>query len=214
MTQQDAETSTLYADDVEVHQNRSVLLPRTTLTLTEGEVAVAIGRPGSGHTALALALAGRLPLTSGQVTFEDSQDPVGLQRAVALVDVPGVTEPDGSIPLHAVVGEELAMAGRKASKKAVGQWLADDGLGDHLDAAMDDVPPEARLGALARLAARRPGVRFLVLTYPERHGLSPESFLALAHGLAEEGPGVLVTASSAVDLPPDVHHFTIGPEVS
>lgn len=201
----------LHADDVEAHQNKSVLLPRTTLSLAEGEIAVGIGRPGSGHTALALALAGRLPLAAGQVTLDGSQNAAELQRAVALVDVPGVTEPDGAVPLHTIVGEELAMARRKASRKAVAQWLDDNSLGAHAGDATDDVPPGPRVAALARLAAQRPGARFLVITYPERHGLPPDSWLTLARGLATDGYGVLVTASAAVDLPRDVHHFTIGP---
>ncbi|WP_067435744.1 GNAT family N-acetyltransferase [Nocardioides jensenii] len=202
----------LHADDVEAHQNKSVLLPRTTLSLAEGEIAVAVGRPGSGHTALALTLAGRLPLAAGQVTLDGSQSPAALQRAVALVDVPGVSEPDDSVPLRTIVGEELAMARRKASSKAVARWLADATMTEHADAAMDDVPAGARVGALARLAAQRPGVRFLVITYPERHGLPPGSWLDLARSLASDGLGVLVTASAAVDLPCDVHRFPIGPE--
>lgn len=205
-------TAGLHADDIEVHQNKSVLLPRTTLSLAEGEIVVAVGRPGSGHTALALAVAGRLPLASGQVTLDGSQEPSVLQRAVALVDVPGVTEPDGAIPLRTIVGEELAMARRKASRHAVASWLADDGLADHADAVMDDVPADLRVGALARLAALRPGVRFLVLTYPERHGLPPGAWLDLARGLAEDGYGVLATASEAADLPADFRRRPIGPE--
>lgn len=201
----------LHADDIEAHQNKSILLPRTSLSLAEGDIAVAIGRPGSGHTALALALAGRLPLASGQVTLDGSQNATLLQQAVALVDVPGVTEPDGSVPLHTIVGEELAMARRKASKKAVAHWLADDGLAAHARDAMDDVPVGPRVATLARLAAQRPGARFLVITYPERHGLPPGSWLDLARSLASDGYGVLVTASAAVDLPSEVHRFTIGP---
>ncbi|KQZ67397.1 GNAT family N-acetyltransferase [Nocardioides sp. Root151] len=204
--------STLYADDVEAHQGSKPLLPRTTLALDEGEVAVVLGRPGSGHTALALALAGRLPLSAGQVTLDGSQDPTKLQKAVALVDVPGVSEPDGSVPLRTIVGEELAMAKRKASKAAVLSWLAEEGIDAYADSTIDDVPPEARVGALARLASLRPGTRFVVVTYPERHGLHPGSWLELARSLADGGFGVLVTASAAVDLPADVHRFTIGPE--
>lgn len=202
----------LHADGIEAHQHKSALLPCTTLSLLEGEIGVVVGRPGSGHTALALALAGRLPLAAGRVTLDGSADPSVLQEAVALVDVPGVSEPDGNVPLHTIVGEELAMARRKASKKAVAQWLADDALTEHHDDTMDEVPAAARVGTLARLACQRPGVRFLVITYPERHGLPPGPWLELAHSLADEGFGVLITASAAVDLPSDVHRFTIGAE--
>src|SRR5690606_13278829 len=104
------------------------LLRRTSLRIAPGEVVVAAGRPGSGHTVIALALAGRIVPSSGQVTLGDTQDPRTLQAQVALVDVPGVTEPEESVPLHVIVGEELAMAGRPARRSAVRKVLAEHGM--------------------------------------------------------------------------------------
>lgn len=213
------EPAVLRAVDIEVRQGTSHLLPRTSLEVHPGEVAVAVGQPGGGHTALALALAGRIRLDHGQVLLGDPDHPgppVGspkvLQRSVMLVDVPGVTEPEGSIPLHTIVGEELAMAGRKASRAAVRDWLEDNALGHHRDSAMDEVPPLSRIIALSRLATLRPGSRFLVLAYPERHGVPPADWLRRGRQLADEGHGVLITASAAVDTAVDAPVFTIGDE--
>ena len=46
-----------------------------------------------------------------------------LRRRVAVVDAPGITEPDDALPVQTVVGEELAIAGHKAGRKAVQEWL-------------------------------------------------------------------------------------------
>ncbi|MDN5896267.1 MAG: hypothetical protein L0H93_19880, partial [Nocardioides sp.] len=172
----------------------------------------AVGQPGGGHTALALALAGRIPLDHGSVTLGDDTNITLLQRSVMLVDVPGVTEPEGTIALHTIVGEELAMAGQKASRGAVRHWLEQNDLADHHSSAMDDVPPLLRIIALSRLATMRAHSRFLVLAYPERHGVPPADWLHRGRQLASEGHGVLITASAAVDTTFNGPVFPIGDE--
>ncbi|WP_415630068.1 hypothetical protein [Nocardioides dubius] len=207
----ESQPPTLYADDVELHQPHRVLLPRTTLACAPGEVVVALGRPGAGHTALSLALAGRLDLSSGQVTLGESQDRAVLQRGVALVDVPGVSEPDEGVPLHTIVGEELAMARMSAGRAGVEEVLAECGLADAVDLPWGEVPALPRLRLISTLASRRPGVSHLVLTYPERHGLTAAELRDAVHPFAEAGLGVVVTTSRAVPLP-DAVTVTIGPE--
>ena len=73
-------------------------------------------RRWAGPLALALALAGRLRLTGGTVALGEDPSPGALQAAVVLVDVPGVTEPDDSVPFRVVVAEELALAGRRSEE--------------------------------------------------------------------------------------------------
>ncbi|MBB3665390.1 energy-coupling factor transporter ATP-binding protein EcfA2, partial [Prauserella sediminis] len=48
--------------------------------------------------------------------------PGAVAARVAVVDAPGVSEPDDALPLRVVVGEELALAGRPANKAAVSRW--------------------------------------------------------------------------------------------
>lgn len=210
-----APEGTLRAADIEVRQGKGHLLPRTSLEIRPSQVTVALGQPGGGHTTLALALSGRIPLDHGSVTLGGDDSVRLLQRSVMLVDVPGVSEPDDSIPLHTIVGEELAMAGQKASRGAVRRWLAEQDLADHRDAAMGDVPPLLRITALCRLAAQRPRSRFLVLAYPERHGVPPPAdWLHHLRRLATEGHGVLVTASAAINTTFTTPVFRIGTEES
>jgi hypothetical protein len=207
----DEEATTLRATGVRVRQGVRDLLPTTSLTLRGGEVAVAVGPPGGGHTSLALALAGRLRLDAGRVVLDGDASPQTLQAAVALVDVPGVSEPDEMVPFRTILGEELAMAKRRPSAAAIDRWLGEYDLAT--DITTESVPPRPRLETLGRMAALRPGTRFLVLTYPERLGLPVADWLEVAYDLAGTGPrpGVLVTASRAAVIPSGVRTFTIGP---
>ncbi|MFS3127982.1 hypothetical protein ACLM5J_06220 [Nocardioides sp. Bht2] len=205
-------TVTLYADDVELQQPHRVLLPRTTLACTSGELVVAVGRPGSGHTALALALAGRLNLSSGQVTLGESQDRARLQRSVALIDVPGVTEPDEGVPLHTIIGEELAMAGLPAGRSKVQPVAAEFGLGEATELSWGEVAALPRLRLMCHLASRRRGVTHLVLTYPERHGLKADELIDAVRPFTKAGFGVVITASRAVPMPGHVTVTPIGAE--
>ena len=185
----------LSAHAVRVGTSTHPLLPETTLELRAGSVLVAVGAPGHGHTALALALAGRLRLDEGSVDLDGETSPEVLQRAVALVDVPGVSEPDGTLPLRTVVGEELAVAGLPASRRDVLAWLTERGLDPLATSRFEDVPAAHRTRVLAELAARRPGVRYLVVPLPERHGHGPAAWAEQAGRLAAAGVGVLITAT-------------------
>src|SRR5262245_23316507 len=102
-----ADLHVLRATNIEVRRHgHHPLLEPTTLFVRTGDVVVAVGEPGHGHTALALALAGRLRVDHGSVSLNDAAGTKGLQRKVALVDVPGVSAPHNEVPLKTIVGEE------------------------------------------------------------------------------------------------------------
>ena len=65
-------------------------------------------------------------LTGAQEVANHLHDANYLSRAVLLSDGlanVGITEPDDALPVQTVVGEELAIAGRKAGRNAVLEWL-------------------------------------------------------------------------------------------
>jgi len=189
---------TLSTQAVAVRERRHFLLKPTSLSVATGEVLVASGDPGHGHTVLALALAGRFEGHEGAVEINGSRDPRELQRRVALVDVPGVSEPDDNMPVGTVIGEELAIAGHTANRKAVRGLLTDLNLVDYERARFEDLDAGPRLAILARLAATRPEVRFIVAVLPERNGGPVYSWLPTLQQLAQTGIGVVVTASSGL----------------
>jgi ABC-type uncharacterized transport system ATPase component len=190
-----SELHVLRASGIEVLGNGRPLLEPTTLSVRTGEVVVAVGEPGHGHTALDLALAGRLHVDHGTVSLDDAEALKPLQRMVALVDVPGVSAPDDAVPLRTIVGEEMSMARLRAGRGAVHKWLQGQGIVDLADHRIDEVPAAVRTRVLAGLAACRDGVRFLVLVLPERLGALPDAWMSTASVLAAIGFGVLVTAS-------------------
>jgi ABC-type hemin transport system ATPase subunit len=190
-----AELHVLRASGIEVRGNGRPLLEPTTLSVRTGEIAVVVGEPGHGHTALALALAGRLQVDHGTVSLNAAEEAKTLQRMVALVDVPGVSEPDDAVTLRTIVGEEMAMARLRAGRGAVRKWLHGQGIEELADCRIDEIPAAVRTRVLAGLAACREGVRFLVLVLPERLGGVPSEWMGTARVLADIGFGVLVTAS-------------------
>lgn len=111
------------ADRVSLEGHHGTLLPPTSLTVGEGDLAIVHGEPGVGVTAFGLALAGRLKPSTGTVTVDGSD--AGLPALVAVVDAPEVSEPDDALPLRVVVGEELALAHRPAGKEDVARWLTE-----------------------------------------------------------------------------------------
>ena len=185
----------LTATAVAVPGRRRHVLAPTSVELRTGHLVAVVGDPGHGHTVLALALAGRYSGAEGTVTLDGTDRAAALQESVALVDVPGVSEPAGEVPLTTIAGEELSMAGRPARRRAVRTWLEANRLTEHVDARIEDLPPAVRVSALCRLAALRPGVDFIVMVLPERNGDLPDSWLAPARELVAADFGVLVTAS-------------------
>ena len=188
----------LTATGVWVTDHRRTLLAPTSVTVDSGEIAVLYGDPGHRHTLFALALAGRLVHDGGEVDLDGETALDVRQRQVALVDVPGVSEPDDVCALTTVVGEELAMAGRPAGRAHVHAWLTANELAQHRHDRIEDLPAGVRTVALTRLASLRPGVAFLVLVLPERSGIDPAAWIDDAIRLTDAGFGVVVTMSTGI----------------
>ena len=196
----------VHADRVSVNGPHGTLLPSTSLTVGEGEFALVHGDPGPGLTAFGLALAGRLHPTTGQVTFDGSADAAALRRRVAVVDAPGVSEPDEALALRVVIGEELALAGAPADRESVRRWLAEHDVAAYAGTRFENVAPVARTRLLTELAVARPAVRVLVLDTPDRHTSDVESWSMLAQEHAERGLAVVVLTATvppaALPCPP------------
>ncbi|MFC8731365.1 hypothetical protein ACFT5B_02760 [Luteimicrobium sp. NPDC057192] len=200
-------------DGVAVQGRRDPMLAPFDLTLGTGEAVLVAAEPGHGHTALALATTGRLVPSSGRVTLEGApaaRPPLTLADVSAVVDVPGVSEPVESIPVHTHVAEDLALARRRTLPRDVAAWIAAHGLDDVARLRVDQLDALTRTRMLVALACERPDVHFLVLTLPDRHGGAPAGWWGVACDAAAAGYGVLVQCSRAsarllgAEIPPDV----------
>jgi energy-coupling factor transporter ATP-binding protein EcfA2 len=183
---------------VEIHASRAgvngghgPLLRPTSLTVKPGELTLVAGEPGTGHTALALLLSGRMKPSTGTV----SPDAGTLRKQVVLVDAPEVNEPEESLSLAAVVGEELAMNGMPSGKKAVHDWLVEHAAEEHASRRFEQVPAQTRCAVMLDLAAARPGVTALVLDSPDRYHPDPREWLALAQDQVTPERSVVVLCS-------------------
>ncbi|GAB3940835.1 ABC transporter ATP-binding protein [Kribbella albertanoniae] len=197
----------LEAVGVSVFGLHAPMLTGTSVRVDEKQVVLLTGYPGPGHVAAALALSGRLKPDTGEVTLQGSSDPAVLRRKVAVVDAPGITEPDDALPVQTVVGEELAMAGHKASRKAVLEWMDEHGVAEHARTRFEHLPVAARTRLLAELTVARPDVKVVILTMPDRHGGDPHEWYALGQDLADRGYAVLITCADTsarlLDVPAD-----------
>jgi len=194
---------------VRVEGRRDPMLEATDLAWSTGECLLVAGEPGHGHTALALVATGRFVPSSGTVRLDGAAvAPSALRARTAVVDVPGISEPDDALSLADVVAEGLALAGRRSLPRDVTRWLEERSLAEDRGRRVDQLPGVVRTAVLAALATEDPDVRFVVLTLPDRHGGEPSGWWETARTLAASGLGVLVqcTRSSArdlgVDLPP------------
>ncbi|WP_166850761.1 hypothetical protein [Isoptericola sp. BMS4] len=195
-----------------VQGRREPALEPMDLDLSTGECVLVAAEPGHGHTALALVATGRLRPFAGTVELVEGHRATRSSRALravtAVVDVPGVNEPEEALTVADVVAEGLALARRRSLPPDVSRWLADQDLADERRRRVDQLPGVLRTSLLAELAAADRDVRFVVLTVPDRHGGDPWGWWSVAETLAATGYGVLVqcTRSSArdlgVDLPP------------
>lgn len=180
------------AHNITVDGPHGPLLRRTSVSFRDGRASLVVGLPGTGHTALALALAGRLKPSSGHVTIDGEHSLRALRRRVAAVDVAGVSEPDDVIPFGTVIGEELAICGRSGSPSAVRAYLAEHGAEDVAGTRVEDIPPDIRMWLLADLAMRRAGVEGIVIACPDRYGLAAAVAWEIALWAAEQGAAVLL----------------------
>jgi ABC-type hemin transport system ATPase subunit len=200
----------LVATAISVRGPHAQMLDTTSVKVADHELVLLAGYPGPGHVAAALGLSGRLRPDTGQVRLDGLADAGLLRRRVAVVDAPGITEPDDALPVQTVVGEELAIAGRKAGRKAVLEWLDEHEAAEHAGKRFEHLPVPARTRLLAELTVARPDVKVVILTMPDRHGGDPHEWYTVGRDLASRGYGVIITCADASARLLGVHAARLG----
>jgi hypothetical protein len=201
----------LVADQAGVAGTHDPLLLPTSLVAAPRQVTLIAGDPGYGHVALALALGGRVDLSTGSVALDGKEDSQLRRRHVALVDLPEVTSPEAAVNLRSVVAEQLALAGRPAGRSATRAFLAARGQEGLAASRFETIPTHERTVLLMDIAASRVETRVLVLAAPDRLGVDPGRWWKAAQQAAAEGLTVVVlcTHATARHLGQRVH-FELG----
>ena len=196
----------LRVQHLSVNGRRDVLLPATSLQVRRGEVLLATGSRQDQRTALALALSGRLKPSGGHFEWDGAEWDGStrieiLRQASAVVDSPGVNEPEQHLSVHDLVTEDLALIPRRYRGSLLAKpWLKVNRFEDIAGLWTEQLPPARRIGLLTALALANPHTDLLVVDSPDRHG-DPEDWLPRLEELAYDAGRPLAVVATVMRVP-------------
>jgi energy-coupling factor transporter ATP-binding protein EcfA2 len=191
----------LSAHQLHAKGRRDPLLPPTSLAARRGELLLVTGERQDQRTALALLLSGRMKATGGQLSWDNNPRTRLLRQAAALVDSPGVNEPEEHLSVRDLVTEDLALIPRRYRGALLsGPWLKVNRFEDIADLWTEQLEPARRLQLLTALALANPRTDLLVVDSPDRHSADELTWLPRLEELASDAgrPLAVVAAVSAV----------------
>ena len=191
----------LSAHQLDAKGRRDPLLPHTSLAVGRGELLLVTGERQDQRSALSLLLSGRMKATGGQLTWDNSPRTKQLRLAAALVDSPGVNEPEEHLSVRDLVTEDLALVPRRYRGALLsGPWLKVNRFEDIADLWTEQLEPGRRLELLTSLALASPRTDLLVVDSPDRHSADVRTWLPRLEELAYDAgrPLAVVAAVSAV----------------
>jgi len=191
----------LSARQLHAKGRRDPLLPPTSLAVARGELLLVTGERQDQRTALSLLLSGRMKATGGDVSWDNSPRTKQLRLAAALVDSPGVNEPEEHLSVRDLVTEDLALIPRRYRGALLsGPWLKVNRFEDIADLWTEQLEPRRRLELLTALALANPRTDLLVVDSPDRHSADGLTWLPRLQELAYDAgrPLAVVAAVSAV----------------
>ena len=191
----------LSAHQLQAKGRRDPLLPATSLTAARGGLLLVAGDRQDQRTALSLLLSGRMKATGGgQLSWDDNPRTKQLRLAAALVDSPGVNEPEEHLSVRDLVTEDLALIPRRYRGALLSRpWLKVNRFEDIADLWTEQLEPRRRLELLTALALANPRTDLLVVDSPDRHSADELTWLPRLQELAYDAgrPLALVAAGSA-----------------
>ncbi|MGN6442205.1 MAG: ABC transporter ATP-binding protein [Arthrobacter sp.] len=206
----------LSARQLHAKGRRDPLLPPTSLTVRRGGLLLVTGERQDQRTALSLLLSGRMKASGGDVSWDNSPRTKQLRLAAALVDSPGVNEPEEHLSVRDLVTEDLALIPRRYRGALLsGPWLKVNRFEDIADLWTEQLEPQRRLELLTALALANPRTDLLVVDSPDRHSADGLTWLPRLRELAYDAgrPLAVVAAVSAVPAWWDGPVAAIGNEV-
>lgn len=192
----------LSAQQLHVEGRRGDLLPPTSLRAGRGGLLLVVGERQDQRTALALAISGRMKPTGGRMAWDGSDRIKTLRLASALVDSPGVNEPEEHLSVRDLVTEDLALIPRRYRGALLSKpWLKVNSFEDIADLWTEQLPPDRRLELLTALALANPHTDLLVVDSPDRHSAHAADWLPRLEELAYDGGRPLAVVVTVAALP-------------
>ncbi|MDT0170996.1 ABC transporter ATP-binding protein [Pseudarthrobacter sp. BRE9] len=191
----------LSAHQLQAKGRRDPLLPPTSLEVGRGGLLLVTGDRQDQRTALSLLLSGRMKASGGQVSWDNSSRTKQLRLAAALVNSPGVNEPEEHLSVRDLVTEDLALIPRRYRGALLsGPWLKVNRFEDIEGLWTEQLEPRRRLELLTALALANPRTDLLVVDSPDRHSADMLTWLPRLQELAYDAgrPLAVVAAVSAV----------------
>ena len=182
---------------------RDPLLPATSLHVRRGELLLVTGGRQDHRTALALILSGRMKASEGHISWDGSERIKARRLASALVDSPGVNEPEQHLSVRDLVTEDLALIPRRYRGALMsGPWLKVNSCEDIAGLWTEQLDPVRRLELLTSLALANPHTDLLVVDSPDRHSADCVGWLPQLQRLAFDAGRPLAVVATVGALPP------------
>ncbi|WP_427004773.1 ABC transporter ATP-binding protein [Pseudarthrobacter sp. H2] len=192
----------LSVQQLHVKGRRDDLLPPTSLQAGRGRLLLVSGTRQDHRTALALTLSGRMKPTGGTVAWDGSARLKDLRLASAVVDAPGVNDPEEHLSVRDLVTEDLAFIARRYRGALPGTgWLRANRFEDITGLWTEQLPAGRRIRLLTALALADPRVDLLVADSPDRHGGDPADWLPWLEELAYDAGRPLAVVATVARIP-------------
>jgi hypothetical protein len=192
----------LSVQQLHVKGRRDDLLPPTSLRASRGELLLVAADRQDQRTALALTISGRMKPTGGQIAWAGNSRIKNLRLASALVDSPGVNEPEQHLSVRDLVTEDLALVPRRYRGALLSEpWLKVNRFEDIADLWTEQLPAGKRMELLTALALANPHTDLLVVDSPDRHSASAADWLPRLERLAYDGGRPLAVVATVTALP-------------
>ena len=193
----------LSVQQLHVKGRRDYLLPPTSLQASRGELLLVAGQRQDQRTALALTLSGRMKPSAGTLEWDGTTRIKQLRQASAVVDAPGVNEPEQHLSVRDLVTEDLALIPRRYRGALLSTpWLKVNRFEDIAGRWAEELPADRRLELLTALALANPRTDLLVVDSPDRHSGDPTHWLPRLQELAYDAGRPLAVVATVGNLPP------------
>lgn len=192
----------LSVQQLQIDGRRDDLLPPTSLEVRRGELLLVSGDGQDQRTALALALSGRMKPSNGFLSWDNSAKTRKVRAASALIDAPGVNEPEQHLSVRDLVTEDLSLIPRRYRGALLSKpWLKVNRFEDIAELWIEQLPADRRLELLTALSLADPALDLLVLDSPDRHSANTADWLPRLEQLAYDAGRPLAVVAVVSALP-------------